>query len=179
MTDIFDDVEALEKIAVNLFYGWGYNVYRLENQLRADDLAVRAKVGWLLGQARESVERAEGDWRRGFPTPTREKPLPDPALSEAARKLEAMSRRIGALEGQIRAHPAPEADRMTNRYRGEAQTLNALLQCDLALTGRAEALRALIEDADGAALIAREGEIDNGCKSIARNLRERQSLLHV
>ena len=38
-------VDELEKIAVNLFYGWGYNFYRLENQLRADDLTVRAKVG--------------------------------------------------------------------------------------------------------------------------------------
>jgi len=48
----FYDVDELEKIAVNLFYGWGYNFYRLENQLRADDLTVRAKVGWLLGLSR-------------------------------------------------------------------------------------------------------------------------------
>ena len=25
-----------------LFYGWGYNFYRVENQLRADDLLIRA-----------------------------------------------------------------------------------------------------------------------------------------
>jgi hypothetical protein len=179
VTDIFDDLEALEKIAVNLFYGWGYNFYRLENHLRADDLTVRSKVGWLLGQAREHVEKAESDWRRAFPTPTRERPLPDPELSEGARKLEAMSRRIGALEGQIRAHPVPEADHMTNRYRREAETLAKLLQCDLALVGRADALRALAEDLDGAALLARESEIENGCKAIARNLRERQAVLHV
>jgi hypothetical protein len=24
----FDDLDALERIAVNLFYGWGYNSYR-------------------------------------------------------------------------------------------------------------------------------------------------------
>ncbi len=179
MTDIFDDIEALEKIAVNLFYGWGYNVYRLENQLRADDLAVRSKVGWLLGQAREQVDKAESEWRRAFPPPTREKPLPDPAASEGARKLEDISRKIGALEGQIRTAPAPEADRMTNRYRREGETLDVLLQCDLTLVGRAEALRALVEDADGAALLAKAGEIDGGCKSIARSLRERQALLHV
>jgi hypothetical protein len=179
MTDAFDDLEALEKIAVNLFYGWGYNFYRLENQLRADDLTVRAKVGWLLGQAREAVETAEGAWRRSFPTPTRERPLPDPALSEGARRLEAMSRRIGALEGQIRSQPAPEADHMTNRYRREAETLHTLLQCDLALAGRAETLRALVEIADGAVLLARESEIDKGLNSLARNLRERQAILHV
>jgi len=179
VTDIFDDIEALEKIAVNLFYGWGYNVYRLENQLRADDLAVRAKVGGLLGQAREQVDKAESEWRRAFPPPTREHPLPDPALSEGARKLEEISRKIGALEGQIRTAPAPEADRMTNRYRREGEALHALLQCDLALVGRAEALRALVEDADGGALIARAAQIDSGCKSITRNLRERQAILHV
>jgi hypothetical protein len=160
----FDDIQALEQTAVNLFYGWGYNFYRLENHLRADDQVVRAKVGWLLGQARESVERAESAWRRlNLPAPTREKPRPDP----------------GALEGQIRAHPVPEEDRMTNRYRREAETLQRLLQCDLALVGRAETLRALVEDADGDVLLARAPEFEGGCKSIARNLRERQALLHV
>ena len=180
MTDIFDDIEALEKIAVNLFYGWGYNVYRLENQLRADDLAVRAKVGSLLGQAREQVDKAENEWRRSrMHTPTREKPLPDPEVVQGARRLEELAREIGALEGQIRTAPAPEADRMSNRYRREGATLQALLQCDLALIGRAEALRKLVEDADGAALLERAGEIGGGCKSIARSLRERRSLLQV
>ncbi len=180
MTTVFDDFETLEKIAVNLFYGWGYNFYRLENQLRADDLTVRAKVGWLLGQAREQVERAESAYRRThIPAPTREKPRPDPQATEAARRLEAMSREIGALEGQIRAHPAPEEDHMTNRYRREAETLHSLLQCDLALVGRAETLRRIVEDADGDGLIARAGDIEAGFKSLARSLRERQAILHV
>jgi len=41
----FYNLDAVEQIGVNLFYGWGYNFYRLENQLRADDLTIRAKVG--------------------------------------------------------------------------------------------------------------------------------------
>lgn len=176
----FDDFATLEKIAVNLFYGWGYNFYRLENQLRADDLMVRAKVGWLLGQAREQVERAESGYRRThLAPPTREKPLPDRQAIEAAQRLEAMSRDIGALEGQIRAHPAPEADHMTNRYRREAETLQKLLQCDLALVGGAETLRRIAEDADGEALIARAADIEAGLKSLTRTLRERQAILHV
>ncbi len=68
---------------------------------------------------------------------------------------------------------------MSNRYRREAQTLAKLLQSDITLAGRAEVLRALVEDADGAALLAKAGEIETGCKSLARNLRERQALLHV
>jgi hypothetical protein len=180
VTSVFDDVPALEKLAVNLFYGWGYNFYRVENQLRADDQTVRAKVGWLLGRAREAVEQAEGAWRRAnFKPPTRERPRPDPAAVEGAQRLEAVSREIGALEGQIRAHPVPEADRMSSRYRREAETLHALLQCDLALVGRAEALRALLAEADGAAILARESEIAAGLKSLARTLRERQTILQV
>ncbi|MDE3174504.1 MAG: hypothetical protein KGM15_00135 [Pseudomonadota bacterium] len=177
---IYDDVGELEKIAVNLFYGWGYNFYRLENQLRADDLTVRSKVGWLLGRAREAASRAESDWRRAnIPMPTREQPRPDPAALEAAARLERLARDIAALEGQIRAQPVPEADHMTNRYRLEGETLHRLLQCDVALAGRAEALRAMVEEADGVGLLARAGEIETGCKSIARSLRDRQAILQV
>ena len=177
---IYDDVGELEKIAVNLFYGWGYNFYRLENQLRADDLTVRAKVGWLLGRAREAASRAESEWRRDrIPAPTREKPLPDPAAVEGAARLERLAREIGALEGQIRAQPVPEADHMTNRYRLEGETLHRLLQSDLALAGRAEVLRGMVEEADGVGLLARAGEVEAGCQSIARTLRERQAILHV
>jgi hypothetical protein len=71
----FYNVGTLEKIAINLFYGWGYNFYRVENQLRADDLLIRSRVGWLLGCARKSVETAELKYRREFlPPPSREKP---------------------------------------------------------------------------------------------------------
>ena len=33
-TSAFYNVDALEKVAINLFYGWGYNFYRQENQMR-------------------------------------------------------------------------------------------------------------------------------------------------
>ena len=79
----FYNLGELEQIAVNLFYGWGYNFYRLENQLRADDLTIRAKIGWLLGLSRAQVETAESAWRRAFlPAPTREKPRPDASAVE-------------------------------------------------------------------------------------------------
>jgi hypothetical protein len=180
VTTIFDDIEQLEKIAVNLFYGWGYNFYRLENHLRADDLTVRAKIGALLGEAHDAVERAESAWRRAnLPAPTREKPRPDAAALETARRLESLSREIGALAGQVRTQPVPEADHMTNRYRREADTLQALLQCDIALIGRAEVLRTMLADADSAAMLERESEIQAGLKAIAHSLRERQAILQA
>jgi hypothetical protein len=54
----FYDEGVLRQAAINLFHGWGYNFYRAENQLRADDQLVRSKAGWLLGLARASMEHA-------------------------------------------------------------------------------------------------------------------------
>jgi hypothetical protein len=181
MTDYdFYNLGQLEQIAVNLFYGWGYNFYRLENQLRADDLMVRAKIGWLLGQARASVDTAESAYRRAFlPAPTREKPRPDALAVEGAQTLERLSGEIGAIEGQIRAQPVPENDRMTQRYRHEAETLKRLIACDTNLTGRAELLRSLLEGKDGAWMIERAADIRAGLNSIDAALRDRQAALLV
>jgi hypothetical protein len=176
----FYNLDDLEKIAVNLFYGWGYNFYKLENQLRSDDLMVRAKVGWLLGLARASVDAAESAYRRErLPAPTREKPRPDPDAVAGASMLERLSKEIGALEGQIRAQPVPENDRMTQRYRHEAATLQHLLSCDIELAGRAEMLRAMLDQKDGALMIQKTAEIQAGLGSIGAALRDRQMALAV
>jgi len=176
----FYNLGELEQIAVNLFYGWGYNFYRLENQLRADDLTIRAKIGWLLGLSRAQVETAESAWRRAFlPAPTREKPRPDASAVEGAQTLERLSRDIGALEGQIRAQPVPENDRMTQRYRHEAATLQRLVVGDTNLAGRAEMLRSLLDGKDGAWMIERAAEIRAGLASIDAALRDRQAALLV
>jgi hypothetical protein len=115
---LFYDLHPLEEIAVNLFHGWGYNFYRLENQLRADDLVIRNQVCSLLGAARGALDAAESAYRRAFlPPPSREKPRQDPAAIANAQTLERLSHAVGALEGQIRAQPVPENDRMTQRYR--------------------------------------------------------------
>src|SRR5271155_1968608 len=142
----FYDVDALEKIAINLFYGWGYNFYRQENQLRADDQLVRSKVGLLLGWARKSVETAERDYRREFlPPPSREKPRPDSGAVAGSQAIERLARAIGALSGQITAQPAPENDRMTQRHRQEAATLQQLIASDQKLVGQAELLRSMLD----------------------------------
>jgi hypothetical protein len=176
----FYDLDQIEQIAVNLFYGWGYNFYRLENQLRADDLTVRNQVSALLGKARGSVEAAEGAYRRQFlPPPSREKPRQDPAAIANAQELERLSQAIGALESQIRTQPAPENDRMTQRYREEAATLQKLLQCDTRLTGQAETLRAMLDGKDGAWMIEKAAEIKDGLKAIEATVRDRQAALFV
>jgi hypothetical protein len=174
----FYELEQLEQIAVNLFYGWGYNFYREENQLRADDQVIRSKVGWLLGSARKSVEAAERDYRREFlPPPSREKPRHDASAISGAQTLERLSKAIGSLITSISTQPVPENDRMTQRYRKEAETLQKLIKSDQQLTGQAELLRTSVENQRGPALIEKFTELEDGVKAIAETLRQRQALL--
>ena len=88
----------------------------------------------MLGAARAGVDAAEAAHRREhLPPPSRERPRPEPAAVLRARALEALSGRIGALEGLIRALPVPETDRMTQRLRDVRATLEALLAADRAM----------------------------------------------
>lgn len=174
----FYDLDAIEKVAVNLFHGWGYNFYRLENQLRADDLLVRSKVGWLLGLARGSVDAAESAYRRfHLPAPTREKPRPDPEAIAGAQALERLSQAVGAAEGKIRALPAPENDRMTELYRREAPTLQHLIECDERLAGLAEMLRALLDGKSGEWMVEHAADVEEGLRAIETSLHARQAAL--
>ena len=174
----FYDVGELEQIAINLFYGWGYNFYRLENQLRADDQLIRSKVGMLLGSARKSVETAERDYRRDFlPPPSREKPRHDPAAVAGAQAIERLSRSIDALQGQITAQPAPENDRMTERYRQEADVLQRLIASDQKLVGQAELLRSMLDLKNGASMLEDMAALKEGINAIDETLRTRQLLL--
>ncbi len=174
----FTDAEGPERVAINLFYGWGYNFYRLENLLRADDLLVRQKTGGLLAEARGSVEVAESAYRRTFlPPPSRAKPRPDAAAVAAAQALERLSRDIGTLEGQIRAQPVPETDRMNQWYRDEAETLLRLRDHDLGLVSRAESLRALVAGRDGSWLIESTRRVGDILEQIAETLRMRAAAL--
>jgi hypothetical protein len=174
----FYDVDEVSKIAINLFYGWGYNFYRLENQLRADDQLVRAKAGFLLGSARKSVEKAETDYRREFLPPlTREQPRHDPAAIANAQALERLSKAIGALISLLNNQPVPENDRMSQRYREEAPTLQAMVQSDQMLVGQAEVLRTSVEGKNGAWLAENKSTLEEGLGAIGETLRKRQGLL--
>jgi hypothetical protein len=174
----FYDEGALRHLAVNLFNGWGYNFYRQENQLRADDQLVRAKAAWLLGLAAAAVDAAESGYRRtAMPPPTRAKPFPDPAAVAGAQAIERLSKSIGALVGRIHAQPVPENDRMTERYRQEAATLSALGASDALLVGQCELLRSLADRRDGAWLLENLSTLEGGVAAVEATLRQRASLL--
>ena len=170
----FTEAEGPERVAINLFYGWGYNFYRLQNLLRADDLLVRQKTGGLLAEARATVEAAESAYRRThLPPPSRAKPRPDALAVGAAQALERLSHDIGALEGRVRAQPVPETDRMSQWYRDEAETLLRLRDHDLGLVSGAESLRAFVAGRDGAWLIENARLVGDRLAQIAETLRMR------
>jgi len=174
----FYDVDEVGQIAINLFYGWGYNFYRLENQLRADDQLIRAKTGFLLASARKSVEAAQSEYRREFlPPPTRAKPQHDPAAVANAQTLERLSKAIGALATLINSQPVPENDRMTQRYRNEATTLQELIQSDQLLVGQAELLRTTVDGKKGGWLAENKSLVEEGLAALGETLRKRQLLL--
>jgi hypothetical protein len=176
--DSFYDAGVLRQIATNLFYGWGYNFYRKENQLRADDQMVRSKAASLLGEAMTHVGAAESDYRREFlPAPSRAKPFPDAEAVASAQKLERLAKTIGAVEAQLQHQPAPENDRMTQRYRQEAPTLAKLIEFDERLVGQCELLRKAVSDADAPALLKSMSDLEAGLDAIRETLRNREQAL--
>jgi hypothetical protein len=174
----FYETGKVAQVAINLFYGWGYNFYRLENQLRADDLMVRARVSELLGSAREAVGTAEANYRRQFlPPPSREHPRPDPEAVNGARILESIGGEIGALEGRIRSLPVPEQDRMTQRLRQEAETLVRLRSEDELLAGHADLLREMLQANDGPWILEHANEIRGGLTAMTSAIERRRKIL--
>ena len=174
----FYDAGPIRQLATNLFYGWGYNFYRTENQLRADDQLVRSKAAGLLGIALASVSEAEAAYRREFlPPPSRQKPFPDANAVAAAQRLERLGKGIGALELLIQQQPVPANDRMTQRYRQEAPTLKTLIHWDEQLVGQCELLRTMVERQDGAALLAGMATLEGGLEAIRGTLQSREAVL--
>ncbi len=174
----FYDEGALRQIATNLFYGWGYNFYRQENQLRADDQLVRAKAGWLLGVAAAGVLAAEGEFRREFlPAPSRAKPFPDAEAVTGAQKLERLAKALMALAAKMTDQPVPENDRMTQRFRQEGPTLAALIAIDEQLVGQCELLRSSLERRAGGWMLENLPAVLTGVTAIEESLLRREALL--
>jgi len=171
----FYDVTALGEIGINLFHGYGYNFYREENQLRADDQKVRTLVCELLASAQKAVSAAEGNFRRErIPAPTRAEPFPPAGIMADARRLESLCKAIGGVEGQVRHAPVPENDRMTQRYREEAATLLALVEKDSVLVGQAQTLRTMVEGKTPDEILAALPDVEEGVAAITKTLAERR-----
>ena len=140
-----DSAGTTKQVLSNLFYGWGYNFYRKENQLRADDLLIRSKGSEMLGAARAHLGELEAQWRREkLPPPSREHPFPDHAAIATAQALQVTGKNIEALEVQLRNAGVPEMDRIHQRHRNEHDTLEHLSELDLRLIGAIKSATAAI-----------------------------------
>jgi hypothetical protein len=133
--------DPLYRIGVMLINGYGYNWYRLDNQMRADDLLVRSRVSEHLTNAVSRLRELEGRYRRKFlPPPTREHPDPEPVHVAAARQYRAVEDRIGEVDIRVRGAPVPPNDRIWQRHRNELDTLGKLGNCDVTMLGGAKQL---------------------------------------
>lgn len=126
-----DSAGPVRQVVSNLFYGWGYNFYRKENQLRADDLLIRSKVSEMLASARGHLAVLERTYRRDhMPPRTRQNPFPDAACMAIAQGLQRVQYAIEALEVRVRTAAVPAMDRVTQRHINERENLERLAALD-------------------------------------------------
>lgn len=132
-----------------LLNGWGFNWYRLDNQLQADDLLVRNRACGYLDDATAKLRAAEAAFRRRhLPPPTRAAPLPDPAKLRQAQEIGELRERLTAIETQIRGSAMPPDDRIQAGHRDHVQTLASLLEADTTLVGAAHEIAAALDAPD-------------------------------
>ena len=81
------------------------------------------------------------------------------------------------LASRINTLPVPENDRMTQRYRQEAETLAKLGACDQQLIGQAELLRLGLEGRDGAWMVENIAAVRAGVAAIGETLLQRAGFL--
>jgi hypothetical protein len=131
----------LYRIGVMLLNGYGYNWYRLDNQMRADDLLVRSRASEHLESAAARLRDLEGRYRRKYLLPpTREHPDPDPQHLAAARQFRAVADRILEIDTRLRGAAVPPDDKIWLRQRSELETLQRLGKCDVVLVAGAKEL---------------------------------------
>jgi hypothetical protein len=119
-----------------LLNGYGYNWYRKENQLRADDLLVREHASHFIVEAAKKLQEQEADYARRFlPAPTRENPFPPDDRLATHALIRSTRQNLLALEARIRGLSAPPTDRIWQRHRSEVDVLANLTRMDVQLVG--------------------------------------------
>jgi hypothetical protein len=172
----------LYRIGVMLLNGYGYNWYRLDSQMRADDLLVRSRASQHLESAAVRLRDLEGRYRRKYlPPPTRAHPDPDPQHLATAQHFRAVADRILEIDTRLRGAAVPPDDKIWLRQRGELETLQRLGRCDVVLVADARELGGVVGDLPAEADIDPEidGQIDQHLGRLARELNRREEILAV
>jgi len=155
ITNPIDQAGPARRLLSNLFYGWGYNFYRREDDLQADDLLIRAKLGQLLCDSRTRLLSVHAAFVRKLLPRDRGGARANPAIVEMERALESAERELQGLETAVLSAAAPEPGRIRRRDRERLATLARLVALDgealLALVTLRDAI-ARFEDGAAAAL---------------------------
>lgn len=133
--------DLLYETWVMLLNGYGYNWYRLDNQLRADDLLVRSRASEHLATAVARLRDIEAHYRRKYlPPPSREQPYQNPAHLASVRQIRDVVDRVVEVDTRVRGAGVPPNDKIWERHRDEVDTLYRLGQADVVLVGAAKDL---------------------------------------
>jgi hypothetical protein len=171
---------AFRQTGVMLLNGWGFNWYRVENLLRADDILLRNQADVLLGDALSAFRRAEAMFRqRHLATAARGASGADPGHMAELRGFQAMITEIEACRTQLRGAAVPPPDRITRRATSEAGLLDRLGNCDARLAAFAQALRADAMAITPAGLAALPALAETHLRQLRDVLRERADLLDL
>jgi hypothetical protein len=167
---------------VMLLNGYGYNWYKLDNQLRADDLLIRSRASEHLAAAVSRLRDVEARYRRKYlPPPTREHPDADPDHLAAARQIRAIAERILDIDTRLRGAAVPPNDAVWMRHRDELDSLWQLSECDVVLVGAAKDLAAAVAELppDMAVDAVVEARIDQQLGYLSAALAQRGDLLAI
>src|SRR5580700_1665974 len=117
-----------------LLLGQGFNFYKTQGQLRADDLLIRQRVGAALGSAAGRIEQLAAEFQRKcIPAPSRQQPYPPAELMARLGDARALRQKLLDREILIQGLPAPAQDKVWQRLRDETNLLQNLLNADAGL----------------------------------------------
>jgi len=150
-----------KRLLSNLFYGCGYNFYRFENELLADDLLIRGKLTQLLRDCRAHLSSLEVAFRREQRAQTGgDYAFLTPAAITTAQALLSAQRDLQAMEAAIRRAAMPESRHFHGSHREMRATLEELVMLDGEVVLALVTLRDAVAKLDsGAAAAARMGEL--------------------
>jgi hypothetical protein len=155
ITNPIDQAGPARRLLSNLFYGWGYNFYRREDELDADDLLIRGKLSQLLHDSHAHLASLHAAFVRQHRAAGRIGLHGNPGAADIERTLERAQRELQAMEMVVLTAAAPEAGCIRRQDRGEGGAVAKLVALD------GEALLALVTLRDA---IAR---FDNGAAAAA------------
>ncbi len=174
------DHSRLYRVGVMLLNGYGYNWYRLDNRMRADDLLIRSRASEHLESAAARLCDLEGRYRRKYlPPPTRENPDPEPEHVAAVRQFRAVEERIAEIDTRLRGAAVPPDDKIWLRHRNELYTLQKLGECDAILAASAKELDDYVAglSEDAAIHVAIERQIGEHLDGLTKVLAQRNEAL--